>query len=100
MAGVQFETLFRDGLYQHIGESAIRFADQIRRALEANGYRQTIQAPTNQIFVLLEDSQLERLNQQVETSFWEKADPTHTVIRIATSWATTQENVDRLIALL
>ena len=100
VAGIQFEELFRGGLYLRIGESAVRFADQIRQALEEKGYEQTLTAPTNQIFVRLEDEKLRQLNEQVETSFWEKTDAGHTVIRIATSWATTQENVDRLIALL
>ncbi len=35
-----------------------------------------------------------------EFSFWENYDDTHTVIRIATSWATTKEHTDALITLL
>ena len=31
-------------------------------------------------------------------SFWEKVDETHTAVRICTSWATREENVDALIA--
>ena len=33
-------------------------------------------------------------------SFWEKTDETHTVMRIATSWATQPADVDALIAAL
>ena len=32
--------------------------------------------------------------------FWEKYDETHTVIRFATSWATTEENTQKLIEVL
>ena len=31
---------------------------------------------------------------------WEAYDADHTVIRLATSWATTKENTDKLIACL
>ena len=40
------------------------------------------------------------LTEKVEMGFWEKIDDTHTIMRIATSWATQAEDVDRLIALL
>ena len=43
---------------------------------------------------------MERLAQKVEFSFWEKKDENHTVIRFATSWATTMEDVDELIKLI
>jgi threonine aldolase len=33
-------------------------------------------------------------------SFWENIDETHTIMRIATSWATRPEDVERLIACL
>jgi len=33
-------------------------------------------------------------------SFWEKYDDTHTVIRLATSWSTTQEDIDKLREVL
>ena len=36
----------------------------------------------------------------VDELLWEPADPEHTVIRFATSWATTAEDVDRLLELL
>ena len=100
VAGIQFETLFTDNLYDEIGQNAIQKADQIRKALDQKGYTQTIKAPTNQIFVLFADKDLPVLQEKVELGFWEKADESHTVMRIATSWATTQEDVDKLIALL
>ena len=32
--------------------------------------------------------------------FWEKPDPEHTVVRLATSWATRREDVEAFLALL
>ena len=100
IAGVQFETLFTDGLYERIGQNAIRTAERIRAALKEKGYRLAISAPTNQIFVVFENAQAEALSEKVEMAFWERPDDAHTVMRIATSWATTDEDVDALIRCL
>lgn len=43
---------------------------------------------------------MERLKEKVAFSFWEKLDENHTVVRFATSWATTEENVQKLMDLL
>ena len=45
-----------------------------------------------------EDTVLKKFQEKVSTSFWAKTDDTHTLIRLATSWATTEEEVDELIA--
>ena len=98
--GIQFDRLFTDGLYFRIGQSAITFANQIRRALREKGYELAFSSPTNQIFVILNQNELKRLTQAAELGFWEKYDDERTVMRIATSWATTQEDVTRLIEIL
>lgn len=98
--GIQFDTLFTDGLYMEIGRSAIRNADRIREALAAKGYVLCFDSPTNQVFPLLENRKMEALSDRVVFSFWESRDPEHTVIRFATSWATTEEDTEALIRLL
>lgn len=98
--GVQFDALFTNGLYLEISRNAIETADRIRRALVEKGYRLFCPNPTNQIFLVLENEQRERLEEHVALGFMEKFDDTHTVMRICTSWATRREDVDALIALL
>ena len=98
--GIQFDVLFTDDLYLHIGKSALNYADSIKNVLKENGYQFFLETPTNQIFIILEDEILHDLERSAEFSFWEKYDDTHTVIRIATSWATTKEHTDALITLL
>ena len=97
LLGIQFDELFRDGLYMKIGEPAARGADKIRRALQAEGYRTCFGSPTNQIFCVMENNALKKLGEKVEYSFWEKYDDEHTVIRFATDWGTTEEETDALI---
>ena len=99
MLGIQFDTLFTDGLYERGGAHAIRMADRIRAALIEKGYRLAVDSPTNQIFLALNAQQLAHLSPHVTMGFWEKQDDT-TIMRIATSWATREEDVERLIAVL
>ena len=100
IAGLQFDTLFTDGLYERLGRHAVAAADRLRAALRENGYELAFPAPTNQIFLVLDEAQREALSRCVEMSFWEKRADGRTVVRLATSWATAPEDVDALIALL
>ena len=97
--GLQFDTLFTDDLYLHIGGPAIAAADRIRNALAAKGYSFAFNSPTNQVFVILENEMLPKLAGKVSLSYWEKYDDSHTVMRIAASWAVNDKDVDELISL-
>lgn len=100
LLGLQFRTLFADGLYAQIGRSAVVYADRIKRAFLDRGYRIFLDSPTNQVFPVLTEEQQEKLFRDVEFSFWEKLEDGSAVFRVATSWATREEDVDRLIGLL
>ena len=100
IAGIQFDTLFTDGIYNEIGKNAIETADQIRAALKEKGYKLGINSPTNQIFVVLTHGQRVRLAENVELAFMEQVDEEHSLMRIATSWATQAADVERLIKYL
>ena len=100
IAGIQFDELFTDGLYERIGKPAIDAAEQIKEALRKFGYKLALDTPTNQIFCIVSNKVMEKIAQDVEFGFWEKYDETHSVIRFATSWATTMEDTQKLIRLL
>lgn len=100
LLGLQFGTLFTGGLYERLGAAAISAADRIRAALAEYGYQTCFHSPTNQIFVLLDNVRMAALAKRVEFSFWEQSDSGHTVIRLATSWATREADVDQLIRVL
>ena len=70
------------------------------RALEQKGYRFFMPPVTNQIFVILENGKMRRLEPDVAFDYWEKYDEGHFVVRFATGWATTDGELDALIALL
>ena len=100
LLGIQFDALFSDGLYEKIGKNAIDNAARIRSALRDNRYQIYIESPTNQVFVIIDNDRMQHLSEKVKFGFWEKYDENHTVIRFATSWATTEDDVNQLMELL
>ena len=98
--GIQFDVLFEDGLYDSIGKGALVAADRIKAGLEANGYKLAFDSSTNQLFVSLTDEEYSKLSDYVEFSFWEKLNTGRTVIRLATSWATSEVEVEKLLKVL
>lgn len=100
LLGIQFDTLFTDGLYERIGADAVRYADAIRRAMAENGYLPCFPSPTNQSFCIVSEQQRKALAERVDFSVWEQYDETHSIIRFATSWATREEDVNALCRIL
>ena len=100
VAGIQFETLFDDGLYLQIGQIAVEQAGRIARAFGDAGCELMYPQQTNQVFVALDEKRYATLSARVEMSFWEHLADSRTAVRLATSWATVDEDVDELVALL
>lgn len=100
MLGIQFDELFTDYLYGRVGVPAIQAADRIRQILIQKGYTLCFDSPTNQVFCIIENTEMEQLAEKVEFGFWEKYDDSHTIIRFATSWATKMEDVEALCTVL
>ena len=100
LLGVQFDTLFTDNLYGRIASNAIDRAQDMIAVLKEKGIPFFLETPTNQQFVILENRQLEALSTQVGFDIWEPCDAHHTVVRFATSWATTPEQIQRLREIL
>lgn len=98
--GVQFDALFTDNLYMTISKHAMDMAYRLKSLFAEKGYKFFIESPTNQQFIILNNKKLEELQKEVEFSFWEKLDNDNTVVRFATSWSTTSEDIDALEKLL
>lgn len=93
LLGVQFDALFTNDLYGRIGRHAADAAQKLREIVTARGIPFFLDSPTNQQFLVMENSKLEELGKSVRYGFWEKYDDSHTIIRLATSWATTEEDL-------
>lgn len=100
LLGIQFLTLFEDGLYFEVSQHAVSQALRIRDAFKAKGFEMLVQSPSNQQFPILDNGTLGRLSEKFLFSVWQKVDEDHTAVRFCTSWATRPEAVDTLLAEL
>lgn len=100
LLGIQFETLFTDGLYLKIAANAIDMAARVKEMFASRGYQFLADSPTNQQFPILPDDMVARLHGQFGFENWQKVDATHTAVRFCTSWWTPEENIKALEAAL
>ena len=100
LLGLQFDTLFTDNLYYNISRHAIDMAEELKAVFREKGYGFFIDSPTNQQFIILDNRRMEDLGKFVNFEPWEKYDEGHTVVRFATSWSTTPEDIAGLKELL
>lgn len=98
--GVQFDALFTDGLYFETGRRGIETALRLKQILERHQIPLYLETPTNQQFAVLENGFLERLRERVRVSYWSRADETHTIVRFATSWSTSDGDLEALDSAL
>lgn len=96
LLGIQFETLFENGLYFDISAYAIECAKRIHNIFESNGYEFLFDSTTNQQFPIIPDSDLEIIGKEFTYDYWCKLSDGKSGVRFCSSWATTKENLDRL----
>ncbi len=100
LLGIQFETLFTDGLYLRIARQAIVTARKLKAAMQAKGYRTWIDSPTNQQFFLLPNREIDRLSRYATFELWGPRGEEESIVRFVTSWATEERHIDELAARL
>lgn len=100
LMGVQFMALFEDLLYYRLAEHSNAMAQQIASAMKEKGYEFFVDSPTNQIFPVLNNSDIDRLMEKFGFYIWEKVDEEYSAVRIITSWATGEEAVQDFIEAL
>lgn len=96
--GAQFEALFQDDLFLDLAEHANRLALRLRHGIEEAGFGMYSESDTNQQFVALPDDLVERLAEGFEFETWGRHDARSSVIRLVTSWATSEEAVDAFVS--
>ena len=97
LLGIQFEELFKDGLYMDISKKAVKMALMIKDECVNLGYEFLYDSVTNQQFPILTDSIIEKLQKKYAFYIWQKVDEEHSAVRFCTSWATKLENVKMLV---
>ena len=100
MLGLQFDTLFTDGLYFKVAQHAINMAARIRSIFTKHGVEIAYNSPTNQQFVILSPSLYDALSKEVAFEIWERKSKEEIICRFVTSWATREAELDELDKLL
>ena len=93
LLGIQFDTLFTDDLYFKISRHAIEMASKIKEIIRQKGWRVYMDSPTNQQLIIMDDEQMEELAKSVVFDRWGVYDESHTIVRLASSWSTTEEDI-------
>lgn len=98
LLGAQFYALFKDtGLYFDITKRANEYAMKIKDAFIAKNIPIFIDSPTNQQFVVLKNSLIEKLADKYTFEFEGKISENENCVRFCTSWSTNEEEVNELV---
>ena len=94
--GIQFSALFENNLYLQLAHHANEMALQIRQTCLAAGFQSPYQSFTNQQFFVIPNKILAKLEERYVFSHIRPISKNETLIRICTSWATREEDVEQL----
>ena len=97
---VQFDVLFEDGLYFELGKNGIDMAKKIKKVFTDRGFPLYTDSPTNQQFFILEDEFADKLRDKAFFETSRRLDENHIVARFCASWATTEEQVNKLAEII
>lgn len=101
LAGVQFDALFTDGLYSRISRHAVAQAMKLRNVFSKHQIPLAIDSPSNQQFVILDDSSASALTDAgILSEKWEALAGSKSIYRFVTSWATSDDDIAQLDAAL
>lgn len=95
--GVQFKTLFQDGLYDKLARHSNAMAKKLAGGIKASGYDFLYPVETNLIIPLLPTDIVAKLKELYSFYEWQVFED-KTAIRLLTSWATPEEKVDEFLA--
>lgn len=96
LLGVQFDTLFTDDLYFRISRHAMDMAEQLKAIIREKGWEFYMDSPTNQQLILMTEEEMQALGSKVVFDRWGINDDGRTIVRLAASWSTREEDLEVL----
>ncbi|APC40424.1 threonine aldolase family protein [Clostridium estertheticum] len=97
LIGIQFFELFKNDLYFDLARHANFMAETLKLGIKECGYKFLINSSTNQIFPILHNKTIEKLQENYLFFVWQKIDEDNSAVRLVTSWATKDEHVKSFI---
>lgn len=98
LLGLQFHTLFQEGLYFDICKKADEQAMRLKQGFIDAGIPLSVDSPTNQQFVILTEKQADTLAEKYVYELEGRLEDGRRIARFCTSWSTTDAEIDELIA--
>lgn len=95
--GIQFDQLLKDDLIFDLARHANLMAGRLSDAFRSVGYPMLIESDTNQIFPILPNRVIQKLQQKYGFLVWDIIDPDHSCARLITSWATPENMIDKFV---
>lgn len=103
LIGVQLQALLEggeDSLFYQIGRHENQLAKKLKDGIIAKGYAFSGDSVTNQIFPIMPNELIAKLEEDFFFYVWEPYDETSSVIRLVLSWGSTEEDVDAFLAAI
>ena len=100
LLGAQFIGLFTENVYYKNGEHANRMAMKLANGIKEAGYSFQVESVSNQIFPILPNKLIDRLLENYQFYLWSASDNDCSSIRLVTSWATKEEEVERFVDII
>ena len=100
LLGAQFKALLQDDTYMKISAHANEMADKLRDTFTDCGYPLLVESRTNQVFPVLPDTLLDAISKSFTFTEMHRVDAAHRAVRFCTSWATREEDVTALCAVI
>lgn len=97
LLALQFEELLKEDRYFKIAKKAVGQAMRIKEAFAKKGCDFFMDSYTNQQFPILTDEQMAKFDACFSYTIWAPLADGRKAVRFATSWATTEEAVDKLL---
>lgn len=95
--GIQFLELFKENLYLDLAKHANNMAAKLAEGIKQQGYGFMTESSTNQIFPVLPNSVIAKLQEMYGFYIWQTIDDENSAVRLVTSWATKAEAVDMFL---
>ncbi len=96
VVGMMFEEALKDGLYFDIAKHENEAAEKIAEAVKKSAFDFYVKPQTNQLFVIMPDKIAKEAATLFDCNIEKRLENGLSVIRIVTSWATTNEDVEKL----
>ena len=69
---------------------------KVKEVIKEKGWRVYMDSPTNQQLIIMDEEEMESLGKSVLFDRWGVYDNEHTIVRLATSWSTSEEDIEAL----